>query len=104
MRLLYFVAMQTKGRRLSFEICRFRVLLYLSLSTVFITFICFFVEQSTDTWKFQDNFMSAIQFGKFGIWGTYVFAVLILYSPDGKSNTSGNANFSEIQEDSCSIH
>ena len=36
-------------------------------------------------------FSGAMHFGIFGLWGTYVFAVLILYSPDGKTST-GNLN------------
>ncbi|XP_066916327.1 protein wntless homolog [Clytia hemisphaerica] len=119
MRLLYFVrknismksaalpAMQTE-RRLFYEnkIYRFRVLLYATLSTVVITIICFIMDQVNETtWKFQDNSMndyiivsSAMHFGVFGMWGTYVFAVLILYSPDGKSNTSGNAVYYKRSE------
>ena len=37
----------------------------------------------------------ALHFGMFGMWGTYVFAVLILYSPVGQPNVPNG-------ESSCS--
>jgi len=40
-----------------------------------------------------------MHFGVFGTWGTYVFSILILYSPDGKSNdarTNGRYCYNEL--------
>ena len=39
-----------------------------------------------------------MHFGMFGMWGTYVFSILILYSPDAKSTPERNGKRSK-----CSI-
>ncbi|XP_057299652.1 protein wntless homolog [Hydractinia symbiolongicarpus] len=116
MRLLYFVyrnirmkevalpAMQ-EDRRLYYQnrIYRFRVLLWVSLFTVVATIVCFVLDQINETtWKFEDSamndyvvFSSAMHFGMFGMWGTYVFSVLILYSPssDGTRNAGPDVQY-----------
>jgi len=78
---------------------RYRALIWITLFTLFATVVCFVLDQINETsWKFEEESLndyvivsSAIHFGIFGLWGIYVFAIMILYSPTG-DNQDGILN------------